>query len=180
MYVRKQIMKQFSGWRYARFLFHINFSSYHWLQFISIQTDSFRVRSDSLRTYVRIVFALFCLRGNERLYNKESIFISYAISRDADFERYNWLKTIILIKQLEKFPLRTCSFFVRNWLCRTYTFGQYDFVYNHREKTRWGFVRKRIIRTIISLARLVHIEDEQFLSFDSLNLFELFLILDSV
>ena len=64
MYVRKQFMKQFFVWRYARFLFHINFSSYHWLQLISVQTDSFRVWSDYIWIYVRIVFTLFCLRLN--------------------------------------------------------------------------------------------------------------------
>ena len=56
MYVRKQFMKQFFGLRYAHFLFHVNFISYHWLQLISVQTDSFRVRSDSIWMYVRIVF----------------------------------------------------------------------------------------------------------------------------
>ena len=42
MSVRKQFIKQFFGWRYERFLFHINFISYHWLQFISVQTYSFK------------------------------------------------------------------------------------------------------------------------------------------
>ena len=59
IYVCKQFMKQFLGWRYVRFLFHINFISYHWLQFISVQTDSFRVRSDSIRMYMQFFFILF-------------------------------------------------------------------------------------------------------------------------
>ena len=58
MYVCKQFMKQFFGWRYARFLFHINFSWYHWLQLIPVRTDSYRVRSDFIWMHVRIVFAL--------------------------------------------------------------------------------------------------------------------------
>ena len=97
-------MNQFLGWRYAQFLFHINIISNHWLELISVQTDSFRVRSASLRLYVRIVFALCCLRGKQRIHNNEYMFILYAISRVPDFERYNWLKTIIFIKIIREIP----------------------------------------------------------------------------
>ena len=38
MYICKQFTKQFFGWRYKRFLFQINFISYHWLELISVQT----------------------------------------------------------------------------------------------------------------------------------------------
>ena len=35
-------------------------------------------------------------------------------TREANFERYNWLKTIVYIKYFEKFPPGTLSFFVKN------------------------------------------------------------------
>ena len=139
MYVRKQFMKQFFGWRYAWFQFHINFISYHWLQLISVQTDSFRVRSDSIWMYIQFFFALFCLRGDLRILNKESSFISYVISKVADFEGYNWLK--IFHKIIREIPSSYTIFFFRNWLRRNFTSLQYDFVYNHCSTNPGGRVR---------------------------------------
>ena len=88
IYVRKQIMNQFCGWRYARFLFNINFSSYHWLQLFSVQTDSFRVRSDFISMYVRIVFALCWMMGN-RDYITRNIFSYRTRSLESP-----WFRTI--------------------------------------------------------------------------------------
>ena len=68
------------------FLFHINFILYHWLLIISVQTDSFKVRSDFIQMYVQIVFALCCLRRNYKIHNKEHIFISYTIFRVANLD----------------------------------------------------------------------------------------------
>ena len=64
MCICKQFMKKVFSWRYERFLFYVNFISYHLLQFISVQIDSFRVTSDSIWMYVQIVFALCRLSGN--------------------------------------------------------------------------------------------------------------------
>ena len=82
MYVRKQIMKQFLSWRYERFLFHLNFISYHWLQFISVQTDSFRVRSESIRMYVRIILHSVVWGEIREYITRNLFFISHAISRE--------------------------------------------------------------------------------------------------
>ena len=102
--------------------------------------------------YVRIVFALCCLRGKQRLHNKKSIFISYAISRIADFERYNWLKTIIFIKSFNRSPLGTLSFFVRNRPRRNCTFRQYYFVYKHHTKNPVGVGSLNLINILFRLA----------------------------
>ena len=69
-----------SGALYERFLLHINFISYHCIQFISAQIDSFRVRSDYIQMYVQIVFHSIFLGGNRSHTKRNIFFTSYVIS----------------------------------------------------------------------------------------------------
>ena len=131
MYTHKQFIKQFFIWRYAWFLFHIKFITFHWLQLIPVQPYLSRFWSDYIGLYVRIGFALCCLRRNLSMHNKESIFISYAISRVAGFERYDWLKTRISIKKTREIPSWYTKIFCQKLTHRNDTLRQYNFLYNH-------------------------------------------------
>ena len=60
--------------------------------------------------YVQL-FLHSIVQGLKRIiYNRKTIYILYTISKVFDFERCNWLKTIIIIKRFEKFPLGTLTF----------------------------------------------------------------------
>ena len=136
MYVQKEFMKQILYWCYVQILFPIIILSYHWLLCISVQTDF-------VRMYVRTIFALLCLRQKQRMHNKKTIYILYAICRVVDFKRYNWLKTIIFIKWFEKFSLGILTFWPFFGQRRNCIIIQYGSVYNHRSKTGVGGVLKK-------------------------------------
>ena len=98
MYVRKHFMKQFlvegtHGFYSTSILFHI--IGYNLFLSKQIHLGSDQILFEC--TYELFLHSVVI--GEIREYiTRKLFFISYAISRVADFERYNWLKTIIFIK----------------------------------------------------------------------------------